>query len=204
MKNIKRILLVAVLMAVVMVLVFSVSLVSAAPRESIWQLTDGFDSNLGVWSCWASVPGPFNTCQSMPGGPMLLPPDNVTMTNAWRIAAISGWSDVGRPVSLSPFLPGRTLSCVAQMRVYPIWTELTGSDFKFRLEVIDAPTWTYVSTKEVRYTAATRPHSIVSVTTPTWIPSHKDVFVRIGIIGAGISNQIDELWVDRLIVQCGY
>lgn len=208
MKNLKRVFVVALALTCLAALALGVSAVSAsdkaAPMKSIWQLTDGFDSNLGVWSCWASVPGLFNKCESMPGGPVLLPPDNVTMTNSWRVGAISGWSDVGRPVSISPFFPGRTMHCTAQMRVYPLWTSLTGSQFNFQLEVIDSPTWTYVSTKQLNFTEANRPHTAISITTPTWIPAHKDVFVRIGVIGGNINNQVDELWVDRLIVSCSY
>jgi hypothetical protein len=205
----KRISTVAFILAATSVLVFGISSASAsskpAPKASIWQFTDGFDSNpTATWSCWASIPHLFNRCESMPGGPFRIPPDSVSMTNAWRVAAISGWSDVGRPVSLSPFLSGRTLNCVAQMRVYPVWTELTGNNFNFRLEVIDSATWTYVSTKELNYTAANRPHAAVNITTPNWIPPRKNIFVRIGVIGGAITNQLDELWVDSLIVQCGY
>ncbi|GAA3299340.1 hypothetical protein GCM10018962_76570 [Dactylosporangium matsuzakiense] len=172
--------------------------VPGAAYASGWQLTDGFESNpSATWSCWNSVVDPnfVNGCNIGFASPN---PHSGTRTS-W-IQANSGWSDVGRTVSLTPFTAGRTLTCGARLwgRTLTFNAQLHG-----QLEVIDVATWTYVSVQPFTFTKANDYLIWRPVTTAAWVPPHKDVFVRIGLIGEN-NNELDALEVDDLTVSCSY
>jgi hypothetical protein len=169
-------------------------------QASTWTLTDYLGSStIANWSCWASPYIPDrNDCWNYQGTHVFN--NSVSLTDSYYLSLFSaGWSDVGRPVSLGgwhppySFLP--TIWCKAQMTVLP---GISSSGVTAQLEVIDAASWTYVTTKQVQYsTQPPVPKYIIA--TPSWVPSAKDIFVRIGIIGTG---KLAHLYVDNMKVTC--
>ena len=163
-----------------------------------WQVTDGFESNpAATWSCWNSVQDPnfVNGCNIGFGSPN---PHGGTHTS-W-IQANSGWSDVGRAATVNPFVPGQLPVCAAR-----IWgrTLTFNSQLHGQLEVIDVDTWTYVAIKPFTFTVGNDYLIWRSITTAVWTPPHRNIFVRIGLIGEN-NNELDALEVDDLIVSCVY
>lgn len=189
------------LIAIALATVAAVALPSPAHASlfpQVWQLTDGFEVDPSdTWSCWHSVEDPMfvNGCNIGNASPN----PHSGFHTSW-IQANSGWSDVGRSVHLDPFLPGRTLSCEAQMwgRVLTTNTQLHG-----QLEVIDSATWTYVT---IMPFLLTKSHDLLiwrAITTSWWVPPRGDVFIRIGLIGENL-GELDALEVDDLGVACLY
>jgi len=169
--------------ALIMALVVSGMSAPAAYAGTVWQLDDSFESNpAGTWTFYHEGLGSggfdINAGQARSWS-----------NNAW-LTAQSGWSSVGRTVSLTPFQPGRTLNCATQIYIKPFGTATVS------LEVIDPSTWTYVALKTVTLSG----DSYKAVTTAPFIPPHKDVFVRISLTGDGYRA----VRIDDLIVQCQY
>ena len=185
-------------MVALVTFVMAATVVPKPSYASTWQLSDGFEPGLtGNWSCWNSVQDPafVNGCnvgytdQFAHGG-----------THASWIQGNSGWSDVGRPLSLSAFTAGRTLNCSARIWGRPLTfnTQLHG-----QLEVLDLDTWTYVAVQPFTLTATNDYLKWRPITTSNWVPPSKYVFVRIGLIGEE-NNELDALEVDDLSVSCQY
>ncbi|MES2825060.1 MAG: hypothetical protein V4732_15760 [Pseudomonadota bacterium] len=183
----------------IFLMAFIATLCSAASnaRAAVWTMLDGLDANVSAnWSCWQSEASPANQCIYFRGRHF------TGMTDVYILQGYSGWSDVGRPVSITPFRPWfflPTLWCAAGMTVLP--HQFANPDFQ--LEVIDSATWTYVRTKRVKFDPASIswPHRPVMVSTEAWAPTARNVFVRLGIIGA-YTNGV--LFIDGLQVTCVY
>ena len=182
-------------------LIATISTIATSARASTWYSTDYLGSNsIGNWSCWATVESSSSRCIHYPGTHVFNErfSSPVSLTDSVQLKVGSGWSDLGRPVSITPYRPagifGPFFSCKAQMTVLP------GVDYTTiaQLEVIDAASWTYVKTKRVEY----RPPLIKSViATPSWTASAKDIFVRIGLIGV---EEPSWIYVDDIRVTCTY
>jgi hypothetical protein len=174
---------------------------ASGANAGTWTLNDNLGSNtIANWSCWAS---PYvydhNDCWNYQGTHVFN--DTTSLTDSYYVSLYNGtgWSDVGRPVTLGgwhppySFLP--TIWCKAQMTILPA---ISSYGVTAQLEVIDSASWTYVTTKRVQYsTQPPIPKYIIA--TPSWVPSAKDVFVRLGIIGTGKSSH---LYVDDMKVSC--
>ncbi|GAA1816029.1 hypothetical protein GCM10009682_41150 [Luedemannella flava] len=171
-----------------------------AAHAGIWQLNDGFEYNpTATWACWHTIDDPeyVNGCRL----PYLDAPNPHGGTTTSWIQGHSGWSDIGRTVSITPYRAGRTMTCAAQIygRMITGGTQLNG-----QLQVIDSATWRYTSIKKFTLTKANDLLKWRAITTASWVPAGKDVYIRIGIDGENIDNQVDALELDDLIVQCQY
>jgi len=181
-------------------LITTLSTMASSTQASSWYFTDYLGSDtIDKWSCWATKPYG-SRCVYYPGINVFNDrfSSPVSLSNLYQLIVGSGWSDIGRPVSITPYRPagvfGPFFSCNAQMTVLP------GVDYTTiaQLEVIDATSWTYVKTKRVEY----RPPLIKSViATPSWTASAKDIFVRIGLIGV---EERSWIYVDNMSVTCSY
>jgi hypothetical protein len=168
---------------------------SSAPAAAIWQMSDGFEGATiwDRWSCWNTIADPDNGCGFFNGGGLRVHGGS----NSAILRGLSGWSDIGRNVSLTPWMAGRKLTCVAQIYVYV--NDLAFPDgFRGQLEVIDVDTWTYLAIKPYTITN----HNWTAITTAGWVPPRKNVFVRIGTIGNDWATQF--AYVDDMFVQCSY
>jgi len=167
----------------------------------LWRSEDGFEGTpQDRWSCWHTVDNGVNRCTFSEGIPPGYPASPRSGTASATLRDNVGWSDVGRTVTLSPFLAGRTLSCAAT--IYGKHTSGSGVHLNAQLEVIDVASWTYVAIAPLTLTGA---DSGVwrQITTTAWTPPHRDVFVRIGLIGDN-DGTWDILGVDDMAVQCVY
>ncbi|MES2825059.1 MAG: hypothetical protein V4732_15755 [Pseudomonadota bacterium] len=188
------------LLARVFTLTFFATIFTLAPNAQAWNLFDDLrPSGIAKWSCWASEirPGIANGCGYFKGISVVNARyRGIVMSDIYDLYGVTGWSDVGRPVSLpsrfSIFYVPYTL-CKAQMTVLP--DTLTSPDV--RLEVIDAASWTYIQTETVPYPEGVQPTSVIA--TPWWAPSARNIFVRIGIIGNGY---FAKLYIDDMAVSC--
>ncbi len=187
----------------VFTLAFITTIFTMAPsaQASTWTLTDGlWPTGITNWSCWISDPNGsrgWNFCRYHKGSSD--PYDRlIYLSDYYYLNVVTGWSDVGRPVSISPFHPPYsflpTIWCKAQMTVLPEGINPTDA----HLEVIDAASWTYVTTQRKVY-----PRSAVRsvISTPSWVPNAKEIFVRLGIVGSGYQSSIS---INDLTVSCTY
>ncbi|MES2826283.1 MAG: hypothetical protein V4732_22000 [Pseudomonadota bacterium] len=176
-------------------LAFITTMLTIAPsaKAGIWGFNDFLSpSSIAKWSCWATGDSYLSHCTYHPGTHVFNDRwSPVSLTDSVELTVGSGWSDLGRPVSITPFYPGTTTRCTARMTVLP------GVDYTLiaQLEVIDAASWTYVKTKRVEYRTPTK--SVI--VTPSWVPTSKDIFVRIGIIGGA---EYSWLYVGDMTVMC--
>jgi hypothetical protein len=180
-------------------LVLAMAAFSQRAHAASWSMSDGLDSNVAAnWGCWQSESAAGNSCLYSQGTFILnVQSSGIGMTNMYTVNGVTGWSDTGRSVSLTPFQQGRRLSCTAEMTVLPHY--LTRPDVQ--LEVIDSATWTYISTQRLKFSAASLPFKKVTIVTPAWEPPSKNIYVRIGIIGSGT---FAKLFVDGLAVRCSF
>jgi hypothetical protein len=156
-----------------------------------WTFSDGFEGSSiwNRWSCWQTIVNPENFCgttthkrSGLQGG---------------FISGRSGWSDIRTWESLDPFITGRTLTCFAQIYLY-VRDVAIPDGLTAQLEVIDADTGQYISTKQINSTS----HTWQLIKTANWNPTHKNILVRLGIIGVGWATQNADL--DDLMVRCTY
>lgn len=158
---------------------------SAVPAHaSIWQLTDGFESNpASRWVPFASADG---------GGEF----SNVAAwshSGSWHAFrwVRTGYSSVHRNVHLTP-AQFHSADCLAA-----IYIQAVNSAAVVNFEVINPVTWTYIALKQV----ALNPGGYQQVVTPSWHASKVDVVVRVSVLGFG---QVSDIRADDLIVQCVY
>jgi hypothetical protein len=147
---------------------------------SVWQLDDGFEGNpASTWSLYHSAIG---------GGGFNINAGTARSgsNNAWLVTQ-TGWSSVGRTVHLTP-AQLHQVTCAAQIYIQPLNTTT------LNFEVIDPPTWTYVSLKTVTLPAG----SYQRVLTDPFVPYRTDVFVRVSTTSPSTAR------VDDLTVQCVY
>lgn len=175
--------------------------VTTPAHAAVWQVVDGFEGDPSSrWSCWHTEEHWANRCTFFGRDanlPAVLNPRTGEKMGAVFVA--TGWSDIGRAVSLSPFQSGRTLRCGAAVHVLP---PRTNDKVIGQVEVIDVATWTYVSITPFTLTSADF-RKWRQITTSTWIPPRKDVFIRIGLI-ADDSPGVKEAHLDDVTVQCQY
>jgi hypothetical protein len=151
---------------------------------NVWQLQDGFEySPASTWTLYHSGNG-------SGGFDIKAGRSRSGYNNAW-LTVLTGWSSVGRTVQFTPYLPGRTLNCGAQIYIQPV----IGSS-KLNFEVIDPSTWRYVALKTVTLTGG----SYQAVAVP-FVPARKDLFVRVSLLGNGSTSAAR---VDDLTVSCQY
>jgi len=175
------------LLAVLWVAALMTGFAASSARASLWQLQDDFELN---------APSTWHFEHSAVGGGFLDSSgvySRSPKTDAY-VYVTTGFSSVGRIVSFTPFLPGRTLNAFARIYLRP-W----GTNVKVNFEVIDPATWTYVSLKTV--TLANSP-TYQAVTTDLFVPYKKEVYVRVSVL-AGNGTQIG-VEVDDLTVQAQY
>jgi hypothetical protein len=190
----------------VFTLAFITTLLTMTPiaKAATWRLTDNLiPSGIFNWSCWASeYDGEYNTCEYYPGAYIRNPGSSLYITDSYWLFGLTGWSDVGRQVSITPFYPPSPsrpkMSCRATIYGVPF----NGSSVDTQLEVIDVASWTYITTARKQFHPKTPVPTIESVIyTPYWMPYTKEIFVRLGIIGSG---RYASFSVDDLIVNCIY
>lgn len=153
---------------------------------NLWQLQDGFES-----SDYASTWTRYHSGNGSGGFDVKAGRARSGYNNSW-LTVLTGWSSVGRTVQFTPYLPGRTLNCAAQIYIQPVI-----GNSKLNFEVIDPSTWRYVALKTVTLSGT----SYQRVTVGSFIPARKDVFVRVSLIGNGSTSAAR---VDDLTVQCQY
>ena len=189
----------------VFTLAFITSIFTVAPSANAaswtWTTNDYFNAySIGAWSCWQSqlvsnIDQEWNYCYFYHGTALPFPGSVVSLTDYYVISGISGWSDVGRAISIKPFRTGLpNIYCRAQMTVLPHSRLNTTA----QLEVIDSASWTYVRTKKQSFGPSTN-RQAATIYTPEWTAFAKDIFVRIGIIGNG---DIGILAADEMKVAC--
>lgn len=151
-------------------------------RASIWQLQDDFELN---------APSTWRFEHAGVGGGYLDTTGNYSksgIADAY-IYSSSGFSSVGRIVSFTPFLPGRTLTAAAAIYIRP-W----GGNVTLNFEVIDPATWTYISLKTVTLPTT---YTYQKVVTNAFIPYKKEVYVRVSVLNNGAAD-IDDLTVQAV------
>jgi hypothetical protein len=151
-------------------------------KASIWQLQDSFEVN---------APSTWRLEHAGTGGGWFESLGQYSRTGAWDsyIWVASGFSSVGRLVSFTPFLPGRTLSAGAGIYLRPY-----GTNVRVNFEVIDPDTWTYIALKTVTL-ANSYTYQFVNV--GPFVPYRKDVYVRVSVLDSG-GVDVDDLTVQAV------
>lgn len=163
---------------------------SAHAAVNTWTLTDAFENNLwGRWSCWQTIADAGNFCSTST--------NHRSGIQGGFVSVRSGWSDIRQWISLDPFIAGRKLTCIAQVYLY-VRDVAIPDGLTAQLEVIDADTSQYISIKQINSTS----HTWQAITTSSWTPAHKNILVRLGLIGVGWAKQNADL--DDLMVRCQY
>ncbi|MES2826284.1 MAG: hypothetical protein V4732_22005 [Pseudomonadota bacterium] len=190
----------------VFTLAFITTMLAMAPSAQAgwWRFVDGLaPSSIDNWSCWASeYDGEYNTCEYYPGLYIRNEGSSLYVGDSYWLFGVSGWSDVGRPVSIAPFyypVSNRpAMSCRATIYGVPY----NRFSVDTQLEVIDSASWTYITTARKKFLPRNPVPSTESViNTPYWRPYTKEIFVRLGIIGGG---EYASFSLDELIVTCTY
>ena len=156
-----------------------------------WYVKDSFEGSTiwNRWSCWQTVANVHNFCSTST--------NHRTGVQGGFVSAMSGWSDIRTWESLDPFQAGRTLTCFAQIYIY-VRDVAIPDGLTAQLEVIDADTSQYISIKQINSTS----HAWQLIKTANWTPPHKNILVRLGIIGVNWATQNADL--DDYMVQCQY
>jgi len=153
---------------------------NAAHAAESWNHTDGFDS--APQSTWGFVgTGGFELNQ----GTAFTPPNN-----AWIRAQFS-WSSVGKPLTL-PETGGGSISCDAVIFVR------AASGGRVNFEIINQADWGYIALLPVTLSPSTSYQALVL---SDWNGSAKNIFVRVALVGQGISKTVR---VDHLFVHCDF
>lgn len=106
------------------------------------------------------------------------------------------WSALERTFTITPFQSGKVFSCVAKVSVrrpdggtYPI---------NGQIGVIDPDTWTYIKIKAFTLTS-----TFTTKEAAAWSPLHKNVVVRVTLLGAGTPQYISTMMdLDDVGVTC--
>jgi hypothetical protein len=153
---------------------------TVAHAAQSWNHIDGFDSS--PQSTWGFVgTGGFHLNQ----GTAFTPPNN-----AW-VSAQTGWSSVGKPLTL-PGTGGGPISCDAVIHVR------APSGARVNFEIIRPSNWTYIALLPATVSASTSYQPLVL---NDWNGSARNVFVRLALIGEGTLKTIR---VDHLFVHCDF
>lgn len=155
-----------------------------------WYVKDSFEGNIwNYWSCWQTILDAKNFCSASSTAR--------TGVKAGYISVISGWSDMRTWEILDPFKTGRTLTCFAQIYLHVSYVAIPDG-LTAQLEVIDADTSQYISIKKINSTS----NGWQLIKTANWTPPHKNILVRLGLIGVNWTSQSAD--IDDYMVQCQY
>ena len=182
----------------VLPLAFITTMLTMAPsaKATTWTLNDYMSSStIANWSCWS---GPYGSCKYIKGETWAFD-TNFLFTDFFKVFGSSGWSDVGRPVTI-PYIPQYSYQvvewCKAQTTV--VYDPFSGTlNNTVQLEVINADSWTYVTTTRKSFTHSWSSEKYLMSTAWFSAPT-KNIFVRLGVIDRGAIAMND------LKVTCSY